>query len=86
MKMNGIEFNQVSYEEKETRLVPELINCDQKEKIQHLKEQKNIRIVYENDRFIIYSYIVNGFEITETFTTKQLIEWSKEQLKGKLIK
>ena len=84
MKMNGRVINQqVSHEQIETRIVPELINSEQKEKIEHLKKQKKIKIVYENDRFIIYSYKVRDVEITETFTTEHLVKWSKEQLKEK---
>ena len=55
------------------------------EKIKHLKAKKGVKIYFENDRFIIYTYKVNNVEISVNFNTKPLIEWSKEQLKGVLV-
>lgn len=70
-------------QEKQTQ--QKLITNDTKEKIEHLKTQKRVKIAFESDRFIIYTYKVEDIEISVNFNTKHLIDWSKEQLKGVLI-
>lgn len=59
-----------------------LINREEQDKIEHLKAQKGVKIAFESDRFIIYTYKVQNVEISVNFNTKPLVEWSKEQLKG----
>ena len=61
-----------------------LINREEQDKIEHLKAQKHIKIAFESERFIIYTYKVQNVEISVNFNTKPLVEWSKEQLKGVL--
>lgn len=62
-----------------------LINREEQEKIEHLKAQKRVKIHFESDRFIIYTYKVQNVEISVNFNTKHLVEWSKEQLQGVLV-
>lgn len=61
-----------------------LINREEQDKIEHLKAQKGVKIAFESDRFIIYTYKVQNVEISVNFNTKPLVEWNKEQLKGVL--
>lgn len=61
-----------------------LISREEIEKVEHLKKQKKVRIKFESDRFIIYSYTNDEYEIDMSFNTKFLIDWSKEQLQGVL--
>ena len=59
---------------------------DEKQKIKQLKAQKYVKIAFENDKFITYTYKVENAEISVNFNSKPLIEWSKEQLKGVIRK
>ena len=77
-------YNVVPVENKKYEAGDKLINCDELSKINHLKAQNNVKIEFECDRFIIYTYTINNVEINVNFNTKPLVEWSKEQLKGVL--
>jgi hypothetical protein len=74
-------YNVVPVETKKYEVGDKLINCDEIAKIKHLKAQNNVKIAFECDRFIIYTYTIDNVEINVNFNTKPLIEWSKEQLK-----
>jgi hypothetical protein len=55
------------------------------ERLEHLKAKKRVKIAFESERFIIYTYKVDDNEISVNFNGKELVEWSKEQLKGVIV-
>jgi hypothetical protein len=77
-------YNVVPVDNKKNDPGDKLIHCDELSKMEHLKAQNNVKIAFECDRFIIYTYTIDNVEINVNFNTKPLIEWSKEQLKGVL--